>query len=102
MSIFSVLSTIKKDGEFFYKGDSLEVDGEQAEALVLAGAICVPGEEPKEVSVEESTAATEGANTWGAQPDPVPATETVEETTTTTEETKVEEVVPATETGEGL
>ena len=102
MSKFSVLSTIKKDGEFFHKGDSIEVDGEQAEQLVFAGAICVPGEEPKEAAEEESTVATEEANTWGAQPDPVPATEEVIEPTTTTEETKVEEVVPLTETGEGL
>lgn len=102
MSIFSVLSTIKKDGEFFYKGDSVEVEGEQAERLVFAGAICVPGEEPKVVAEEESTAAPEEANTWGAQPDPAPTTEEVVEPTTTTEEPKVEEVVAPTETGEGL
>lgn len=102
MSKFSVLSTIKRDGEFFYKGDTLEVDGEQAEQLLQAGAVCVPGDEPKEVSVEESTVATEGGDTWGAVPDPVPPTEPVAEPTVPTTETPVETVVEPTETGEGL
>lgn len=102
MSIFSVLSTIKKDGIVYNSGDTIEVEGEAAEQLVFAGVICVPGEEPKAVAEEESTAAPEEANTWGAQPDPVPTTEEVAEPTATTEETKVEEVVPPTETGEGL